>query len=93
MKSRTTDKFWKSFDILPAEIKKKAKETYQLFQKDPYHASLHFKRIHSNRPIFSVRVSKSYRAVGVVEKDEIIWFWIGSHSEYDKLIKTMRGTK
>ncbi len=90
MKSRTTDKFWKNYDDLPDEIKKKAKETYQLFQKDPYYPSLHFKRIHSNRLIFSVRISKNYRAIGVVKDDEIIWFWIGTHSEYDKMIKTMR---
>jgi hypothetical protein len=87
VKSKTSDKFWKCYENLPIEIKKKSKESYQLFQKDPYHPSLHFKKIHSNRPIFSVRVSKNYRAVGVVEKDEIIWFWIGSHSEYNKLIK------
>ena len=90
MKSKTTDKFWKSYNNLPAEIKKKAKESYQLFRKDPYHSSLRFKKIHSNRNIFSVRITKDYRAVGVIEKDEIIWSWIGSHSDYDKLINTIR---
>lgn len=90
MKSRTTNKFWKCYNDLPVEIKEKARETYQQFQKDPYHPGLHFKRIHSNRPIFSVRISKDYRAVGIIQNNEIIWFWIGTHSDYDKLISTLK---
>jgi hypothetical protein len=92
MKSKTTDRFWKSYDELPVEIKKQARDAYRLFQEDPYYPSLHFKRIHSTRPIFSVRISKNYRAVGIVQGNEIIWFWVGSHSEYDKLVKSLRST-
>ncbi|PIP39573.1 MAG: hypothetical protein COX19_07550 [Desulfobacterales bacterium CG23_combo_of_CG06-09_8_20_14_all_51_8] len=90
MISKTTDKFWKYYDELPVEIKKHAKKAFNCFLKDPYHPSLHFKRIHSTRPIFSVRISKHYRAVGILEDNHIVWFWIGSHSEYDKLIKSIR---
>jgi hypothetical protein len=90
VKSKTTDRFWKSYEQLPVEIKKQAREAYHLFQEDPYYPSLHFKRIHSARPVFSVRISKNYRAVGILQENEIIWFWIGSHSEYDKLVKSMR---
>jgi len=86
VKSKTTDRFWKCYTKLPASIKKQAKEAYRLFQKDPYHANLHFKRIHSNRPIFSIRITRDYRTIGVQQNNEIIWFWIGSHAEYDKLI-------
>jgi len=90
MKSKTTDRFWKSYDELPVEIKKQAREAYRLFQQDPYYPSLHFKRIHSTRPVFSVRISRNYRAVGIIQDNEIIWYWIGSHSEYDKLVKSIR---
>jgi hypothetical protein len=90
MKSRTTDRFWKSYDELPVEIKEQAREAYRLFQENPYYPSLYFKRIHSTRPIFSARISKNYRAAGIVQGNEIIWFWVGSHSEYDKLVKSMR---
>jgi hypothetical protein len=90
MKSKTTDRFWKSYAELPLEIRKQAREAYRLFQENPYYPSLHFKRIHSTRPIFSVRISKNYRAVGILQNNEIIWFWVGSHSEYDKLVKSMR---
>ena len=87
MKSSTTERFWKCYVALPEEVKRRAKEAYALFVEDPHYPSLHFKRIHSTRPIFSVRITIDYRAIGVVDGDEITWFWIGSHSDYDKLLK------
>lgn len=92
MKSLTNNRFWKCYADLPQEIKQQAKEAYSHFQKDPYYPSLHFKRIHSTRPIFSARISMEYRTVGVIDADEITWFWIGSHADYDKLLKLLRKT-
>jgi len=89
MISRTTTRFWKYYEKLPEEIKEKSKETFKLFQKDPFHPSLHFKRVHSSKPIFSVRITKDYRVIGVLDKNEIIWFWIGNHEEYEKIIKRL----
>jgi len=88
--SRTTNGFWKCHSEVPSEIKKQAKEAYKLFVIDPYHPGLHFKRVHSRRPIFSLRVTQDYRAVGILQNDEMIWFWMGSHSEYNKLLKQIR---
>jgi len=51
---------------------------------------VHFKRIHSTKPIFSIRITKDYRAIGVQQEDEIIWFWIGSHSDYDNIVNQLR---
>lgn len=90
MNSTTTEQFWKRYATLPAEVKTQAKEAYTLFMQDPYHPGLRFKRIHSTRPIFSIRVSLHYRALGIAEESEITWFWIGSHSDYDKLLKRLR---
>lgn len=90
MISRTTDRFWQSYDTLPTEVKKKAKKAFQLFQKEPTYPGLHFKRIHTSKLVYSIRITKSYRALGVVMDEEIVWFWIGSHSDYDKLIKTIK---
>jgi hypothetical protein len=67
-------------------MKKQAREAYRLFQQDPYHPGLHFKRVHSTTPVFSVRISRGYRSVGVVQGDEIISFWIGAHDSYRRLI-------
>jgi len=90
MISRTTKDFWKFYERLPDQIKKKAKDAFKRFQEDPYHPSLHFKRIHSSKPIFSVRVTKDYRVIGVTKGEIIIWFWIGSHNDYEKIIKRVR---
>ena len=87
MNSRTTQQFWKCYSILPVSIKKHAKTVYKLFISNPYHPGLHFKRVHSNRPIYSIRITKRYRALGIYDHDEIIWFWIGSHIEYEKMLK------
>lgn len=90
MKSRTNERFWKCYADLPQGIRRQAQEAYTLFQKDPYYPSLHFKRIHSTRPVFSARISVDYRAVGIIDGDDITWFWIGSHADYDNLLKQLR---
>ncbi len=90
MKSKTTDRFWKCYSELSVTIKKQAKKAYRLFISDPYHPGLHFKRIHSSQPIFSVRITRDYRAIGILHDNEILWFWIGSHSEYGKLLRQLR---
>ena len=86
MKSRTTVKFRKAFSTLPNPVQKRARQAYRQFQQDPAHPSLRFKQVHSTLPIYSARVSKSYRAVGQRNGDTIVWFWIGPHAEYDKLL-------
>lgn len=86
MKSFTTDQFHKLFDRLPEQIRDQAREAYKQFRQNPYHPSLHFKQVHPSQPIYSIRITRGYRAVGEKEGDEITWFWIGSHSDYDKLI-------
>jgi len=90
MISRTIDRFWKCYKSLPEQIRKEAREAYKGFRKNPYHPSLHFKRIHSTRPIFSLRITKDYRAVGIQQDNQIIWFWIGSHGDYNNLLKQLR---
>ena len=86
MKSVTTDRFRKALARLPKNIQQRAKQSYQLWKLDNNHPGLHFKQIHDVRPIYSIRVGLSYRALGVLEKDTLIWFWIGSHEEYNNLI-------
>jgi len=70
--SRTTEKFRALFVFLPNTIKAQAKEAYQQFKSDPYHPSLQFKRVHSSKPIYSVRINLDYRAVGIIQDNEII---------------------
>jgi len=92
MISHTTERFRKLYENLPEQIRNQTKQAYNQFKSDPYYPGLHFKRVHSSRPIYSIRITKDYRAVGVQQNNEIIWFWIGSHSDYDKLMKQLKHT-
>ncbi|MDM8565885.1 hypothetical protein QUF74_09555 [Candidatus Halobeggiatoa sp. HSG11] len=74
---------------MSTQNKQQAREAYKQFQQDPYHPSLQFKRVHSNKPIYSARVNKNYRVVGILQENTIIWFWIGSHNVYEKLLKQL----
>jgi hypothetical protein len=88
--SRTTERFRRSFDQLPEHIQHRARLAYDVFRDDPYHPSLQFKKVHATRPIFSVRVGLAYRALGIREGDAMIWFWIGSHADYDQLVSRLQ---
>jgi hypothetical protein len=85
LRSRTTGRFRRAFALLPKDIKAQARRAYKRFKKDPKHPSLQFKRIHPTKPVYSVRIGLGYRAVGARDGDQIAWYWIGSHADYDKL--------
>ena len=80
---RASPKFWKFYDDLPTEIQRLADQNYKLLKDDQRHPSLHYKKVGR---FWSVRVGIHYRALAVESGPDIIWFWIGHHSEYDHLI-------
>jgi len=80
-------KWKKLYKNLPHDVRQLAKKQYKLFKENPYHSSLHFKRVHSNKPIFSARINTNYRTLGVIQENIIIWFWIGSHDNYERILK------
>ena len=87
MKSELTNDFVNCFGKLPEKVKQTARKNYKLWKQNPNHPSLEFKKLQALEPIYSVRVGIGWRALGVLKKpDTIVWFWIGSHSEYDKLL-------
>jgi hypothetical protein len=89
VKAHTTEGFWKAYSRLPEAIRQQARAAYRLFRDNPHHVSLRFRRVHPVEPIYSVRVGIHYRAVGVLDGDTITWFWIGSHAEYDQLLRQL----
>jgi len=89
MTSRTSKRFRSALGQLPQRIRRQAREAYALFARNPRHPSLRFKRVHPTLPIYSVRVTRDYRAVGVLRSDRIVWFWIGLHSEYERLLSQL----
>ena len=89
MKSRATPRFWAAYRDLSLEVKGAARKAYQLFREDAHHPSLQFKKVHQRDPIYSARVTLGYRALGLLDDDEVAWFWIGTHAAYDRLLENL----
>ena len=90
MISRLHPDFRRDFGRLPEEVRQRARDAYRRFAADPAHPGLRFKRIHSDLPLWSVRISDTYRAVGVRRTDDqIVWFFIGTHAEYERLLRNL----
>jgi hypothetical protein len=89
MKSRTTRQFRTLFAELPTHVQRQARDAYRLFKRNPSHPGLHFKQVNADPPTYSARVGISYRAVGVLAGDAVVWFWIGSHAHYDRLLQQL----
>jgi hypothetical protein len=78
-----TSGFCECYQRLPTPIQQLADNNYEILKVDPDHPSLHFKKV---GPYRSVRVGIAYRARGVEDGGTIVWFWIGNHDEYERLI-------
>ena len=83
MKHRASSSFWTAYNALPRDIRQLADRCYALLKANPAHPSLHVKRIGD---YWSVRVGLYYRALRVSVVGGVLWFWIGTHAQYDKLI-------
>jgi hypothetical protein len=78
-------RFAPHYDALPPDIRQLADKSFQLLKQDPKHPSLHFKRLRGE--LWSVRVGRRYRALALQSGDRFQWFWIGTHADYDHLLK------
>lgn len=86
MKSATLPEFWERYNALPKAIQARADKAYALWLDNPSHPGLMFKRVKQSQPLYSARISLSYRALALVGDDVATWFWIGPHDEYDQLL-------
>lgn len=86
MRSSTTKSFRAGYARLPRAVRELARKNYRLWLRSPRHPSLHFKPIGD---YWSVRVGLSYRALGREKDGTLYWFWIGHHSEYDRLVSQL----
>jgi mRNA-degrading endonuclease RelE of RelBE toxin-antitoxin system len=89
MNSRRTRSFREAIATLPENVRKQASAAYRRFQADPNHPGLHFKKVHPTLPIYSARINDDYRVLGQVRENGIVWFWIGKHEEYERLLKQL----
>ena len=89
MTSKTTRRFRDAYGRLPEHVQRRAREAYRRFKDNPSHPSLHFKQVHATLPIYAARVGLGYRALGVLDGETVVWFWIGTHADYDQLLRTL----
>lgn len=85
MISRVRPSFWRAYDALDPRVKEAARRAYQLFEGNPGHPSLRFKKLAGHEHIWSVRINDSFRAIAERHGETVTWFWIGSHNDFDKL--------
>jgi hypothetical protein len=86
MKSATLPSFWAAYEILNGDVKRSARKAYRLWVENPFHPSLHFKCINREGNVGPLRIIRGYRALGILERDTVTSFWIGSHDEYERFI-------
>lgn len=84
VKQLASPSYWKHYKSLPESLRDLADKNFTLLKENPEHPSLHYKKIGRFR---SVRVGRSHRALAVETEEGILWFWIGRHDEYDRLIR------
>lgn len=90
MESHVTPAFRKSLRALPNEVRRGAFADYRLWKVDPFANSLRFKEINAKNHVWSARAGIGWRVMGVRQENAMIWFWIGSHADYDDRIINLR---
>jgi hypothetical protein len=83
LKHHASSRFWALYDALPAEVRATADRNFQVLRRNPKHPSLRFKKLGK---LWSVRIGSNYRALGTEVEDGILWIWIGTHAEYDRIL-------
>lgn len=84
--SFTHPDFWKCYQKLPSEIKDLSDRKFLLFRKEPFHPSLGFAK---KGNVWTVDIGLHYRAIALREDDTLVWFWIGSHEDYNNLMNRL----
>ena len=75
--------FWEAYVKLPENIRALADKNYALLKENPRHPSLQLKKVGR---FWSLRVGSRYRALAVEVEAGLLWFWIGSHADYDAIV-------
>ena len=83
LKHRANKSFWKLYKKLSPELQKQARKQYALLRRNPQHPSVRFKPVGK---LWSARVNDNYRGLAIKRKDAYVWFWIGLHDEYERIL-------
>jgi len=80
---KATQRFWQCLESLPESVQSTAQKKFQLLKSNPFHPSLHFKKIGQ---FWSARIGLKYRALAVKQNEDFIWVWIGTHKDYEEML-------
>lgn len=83
MTHHASPSFWACYDGLPANARALADKQFELLKANTRHPSLHFKRVER---FHSARVGAHFRALALDVPNGLLWFWIGTHAEYDRIV-------
>ncbi len=87
MKSSALPAFWTCFNKLPPQVQRTARKNFELWEQSSSLKSLGFKRIKED--LWAVRAGSGFRALATFEDGTFLWFWIGAHDEYERLIQDL----
>ena len=83
MRHHTTPDFWACYRELPPDVQLLADKSFALLSDNPRHPSLHFKKVGR---FWSARIGLEHRALAVEGPEGLVWFWIGVHGEYERIV-------
>lgn len=92
MQFSTTKEFWQLLTECPADIQDRVPKKLSMWEDNQRHPSLHFKKVSkdSEPSVWSIRVSDDYRMLGYRQGDHVMWYWVGKHDEYIRIINRLQ---
>lgn len=90
MRSRMSPAFREQLRNLPGPIAAAAEKAFHIWRRDRNHPSIEFKLVKKKQRVWSARISLHWRALAAERSEGFLWFWIGSHAEYDRVLKTFK---
>lgn len=86
LESHTHPNFWKCYNNLQKEIQDLSDKKFELFKNNPHHPSLGFAK---KGNVWTANVGYHHRAIGYKKDNKVVWFWIGSHEDYNALMNKL----
>ncbi len=84
MRHFTSPSFWQAYGKLPSNLRNPANSCFGKLKQNPRYLSLHLKKAGL---YWSIRIGRKHRAIGAEVDLGVLWFWIGTHDEYEQMIK------
>ncbi len=90
-RSRWTTSFVFQVGELPLHVQKLVVKAIGLWEVNPKHRSLRHhllkdtKRGRHASGSYSISLNMQYRALYVLDGSVAVWYWVGSHADYDRL--------